>query len=80
MACLKQNEASLSADCKAAISEMRNTARGVAAACKADRQTLCQGVERGGGRIVRCLKDNAAKLSPGCSRAMAGLQGGPTSK
>lgn len=76
MACLKQNEASLSADCKAALAQVRSAARGVAAACKADRDTLCRGIERGGGRIARCLKDNADKLSPACSSAMASVRGG----
>lgn len=34
--------------------------------CKADRDTHCQGVEPGEGRIARCMKENEAKLSAEC--------------
>ena len=40
------------------------------AACRGDMATLCAGVERGGGRKIKCLKDNQAKLSPGCQSAI----------
>ena len=45
------------------------------AACKADRQTLCAGVQKGGGAIVKCLRDNKEKLSPACGEAMASAKG-----
>jgi len=48
--------------------------RGAMMACKADRETLCAGVERGGGRIMQCMKDNYAKLSPGCLDAMKAMR------
>lgn len=41
------------------------------AACQADLQTLCAGVQPGGGRIMQCLKQNRDKLSAGCKSAMA---------
>jgi hypothetical protein len=41
------------------------------AACKADAAALCSGVQRGGGRIAACLKQNEAKVSPACKDAMA---------
>ena len=34
--------------------------------CKEDRQTLCKDVKPGQGRIIKCLKENEAKLSPAC--------------
>lgn len=40
------------------------------AACRGDMQTLCGAVERGGGRKIACLKENQAKLSPGCQAAI----------
>jgi len=43
-------------------------------ACKADREALCAGVEHGGGRIMQCMKDNYAKLSPGCQDAMKSMR------
>ena len=43
------------------------------AACRGDLASLCANVEKGGGRKVQCLKDNQAKLSPGCQTAIQGV-------
>lgn len=40
-------------------------------ACKADYQRLCQGVQPGGGRIVKCLQDQGDKLTPACKTALS---------
>ncbi len=40
-------------------------------ACAADYKAFCSGVQPGGGRIVACLKQNAANLSSGCQKALA---------
>lgn len=40
-------------------------------ACLADVQKLCQGVQRGGGRILQCLKQHDDQLSPACKSALA---------
>ena len=69
--CLKQNEASLSPDCRSAVSQQVLQARELRTACKSDRATLCGGVERGGGRILQCLRANQAKLSPSCGAILA---------
>lgn len=42
-----------------------------AQACKADAEKLCQGVQAGGGRIVRCLMDHQKELSDGCYDTLA---------
>ena len=44
---------------------------GALAACRSALQTLCADVEKGGGRKVKCLKDNEAKLTPECKTALA---------
>ena len=41
-------------------------------ACGPDYRELCGGVPPGGGRVVACLRANAAALSPPCRRALAG--------
>ncbi|MDB5502932.1 MAG: hypothetical protein JWR89_2834 [Tardiphaga sp.] len=40
-------------------------------ACGGDIRTLCGGVPVGGGRIVRCLAEQAASLSPACQSVLA---------
>lgn len=39
-------------------------------ACKADVEKFCKGVEKGDGRILKCLKDHQAELSSGCQTKM----------
>jgi hypothetical protein len=39
-------------------------------ACAADLQQHCAGVERGGGRIIRCLAERSADLSSACRSFM----------
>lgn len=70
MRCLKQNEAKLSPDCKATIGEMGTRGQALRQACSADAQSLCASVSRGNGGIVKCLKDNLAKVSPTCGQAL----------
>lgn len=45
-------------------------AGGPMAACRQDVQTLCPGVQRGGGRIMECLKSHETEISAGCKAAM----------
>jgi hypothetical protein len=44
-------------------------------ACGADFRNYCRGLPLGGGRIIGCLRDNAASLSPRCQRALTALRG-----
>jgi len=48
--------------------------RQVAQACRADISSHCANVERGGGRIAACLRQNSDRLSSGCRQALSGLQ------
>jgi hypothetical protein len=48
---------------------------GPRAACKADVERLCAGVQRGGGRIAGCLKQNEPQVSSACKDAMAKARG-----
>jgi hypothetical protein len=40
-------------------------------ACGGDVRTLCAGVAPGGGRIMQCLANRAADLSPACRDVLA---------
>jgi hypothetical protein len=42
-------------------------------ACEADVKTYCAGVERGDGRIAKCLKDNQDKVSAECKTQMEAM-------
>lgn len=39
-------------------------------ACLFDMQKLCADVEPGAGRMLQCLKENSAKVSPGCKAVL----------
>ncbi|UFW49244.1 MULTISPECIES: hypothetical protein [Bradyrhizobium] len=43
----------------------------VRSACGADIRSLCAGVAPGGGRIIQCVSNNAASLSPACKDVLA---------
>jgi len=43
-------------------------------ACKSDIATYCSGVEKGEGRVMKCLKENREQLSEGCKTAMRSMQ------
>jgi hypothetical protein len=50
----------------AASSAYAQRASGMAS-CRTDLATFCQGVEAGGGKRIKCLSENQAKLSPDCA-------------
>ena len=68
--CLKQNESALSTECKDAMAKSmekaREKAKALAKVCKEDAEQYCKDVNPGRGRIVRCLQQNADKLSEAC--------------
>jgi Cysteine rich repeat len=43
--------------------------------CTEEIRTFCADVQPGGGRILQCLKNNEAKLSPACTARVNDLQG-----
>ena len=48
--------------------------RQAAQACMPDMRAYCSGVERGGGRIIACLRQNSERLSPNCRQALSSVQ------
>jgi hypothetical protein len=79
-ACLRKNEAALSAPCREQLAQMdaKRTHRHarmheVAEACKEDAQQHCAQTRPGGGRLARCLKHNEAKLTAPCREALQPL-------
>jgi hypothetical protein len=43
-------------------------------ACKADVEKLCKDVQPGEGKVLGCLKDHKADLSPGCTANLKQVQ------
>ncbi|MGO8973711.1 MAG: cysteine rich repeat-containing protein [Steroidobacteraceae bacterium] len=50
----------------------------VRAACAADVQKLCAGVQPGGGRIRACMRQHKEELSDGCKQAIAKARQNPS--
>jgi hypothetical protein len=71
--CLRENESKVSADCKSALAAHRAAREAVKTACKADRETLCKDAEGERGAGMKCLRENASKVSSDCSKALAAL-------
>ena len=50
------------------------------AVCRADIERFCPGVQPGGGRVAKCMKQHVQELSPECTEAVkarrAARQGG----
>jgi Cysteine rich repeat len=43
--------------------------------CKKDIETLCKGIEPGGGAIIKCLKENDSKISNECKAHQQQMKG-----
>lgn len=73
-ACLKKNEAQLSAACRSKIDLLVQEVKELALVCRFDVGRFCSDVSPGDGRLVSCLNDNAANLSPECKSVVASLK------
>lgn len=40
------------------------------AACQADFEKLCPGVQPGGGRVIKCLAEHLSELTPACQKVV----------
>ncbi|HLQ27371.1 MAG TPA: cysteine rich repeat-containing protein [Acidiferrobacterales bacterium] len=68
--CMKQHETELSQACKDQMQTMKAEMEKNQQACKGDAEKLCKGVEPGGGRIARCLKENEQQVSSECKKTI----------
>ncbi len=64
--CLKQHESQLSPACKQFRGAVKEKIETFAHACEGDIKTHCASVQPGGGRILNCLKQHEATLTPAC--------------
>ena len=68
MKCLKEHKDKLSSECKAHGEKMKEAMKDIKEACHADVEKFCSGVEKGKGRIMRCMKEHKEFLSDVCKK------------
>jgi len=72
MRCIASHRDQLQPACQEAADKVRalrqanRAGRNASGQCAQDIASFCAGVERGGGRIVRCLREHAGDLQPEC--------------
>jgi hypothetical protein len=64
--CMKAHENEVSQACKDAVAAEREKEKEFKNACNPDAAKFCNGVKRGHGRIVHCLKSHEAELAEPC--------------
>ena len=67
-ACLQDSFEKVSAECRADLQKTRDSF----AVCEKDIAKFCNPPKYGGGRMVKCLKEHAAKLSAACASRVGG--------
>lgn len=76
--CLDRNSVGVSAQCKAARTEVQvllatraEARRNIPRICDSDIRRLCSGVQPGDGNLMECFYKAKANVSPQCQRAVA---------
>ncbi len=71
MQCLLEKGKNISTKCQSSMDELSESSKEKSSqACKADMREHCTWIVPGGGRILKCLLKNEAKLSELCFAAM----------
>jgi Golgi apparatus protein 1 len=69
--CLSQHQSEISPGCRDRMAQGRRRAEEFAEACKADAAKVCNQVQPGGGRMLRCLAASKEQLSAPCREKIA---------
>ncbi len=73
--CMKEHEAELSPECKAAHQAARDAWKTVQTSCKADAGKFCADAEKGRGAVAKCLESHASELEQACADALKSRPG-----
>lgn len=72
--CMRDNKAKLSPECRAQLenarAEMKKHGGSAMKACRADAVKLCKDLRGDHARIMQCMEDHKAELSPKCRKAI----------
>jgi hypothetical protein len=77
IACIREHQSEASQDCQTALTQMPaggagggGKGGGLLQACAEDIKKDCQGIEKGQGRIIACIRSHVGTLSQTCQGAM----------
>jgi hypothetical protein len=70
LSCLARSWDQLSSTCQQAVATVAERVERFTAACSADAERLCGGVEPGGGRVFACLKAQERAVSSRCAATL----------
>lgn len=73
--CLKENEAKLSAECKAHQEKRKEQFKEAKEVCAEDMKKHCADVKPGGGARAKCMRENKDKFSQACQDSMKNMRG-----
>jgi|SRR5271166_3330511 len=73
--CMKDHEAELSDECKAARAEAQEARKNVRMNCKADIDKFCADAPKEHGGAIKCLQGHASELVQSCSDALQAMPG-----
>lgn len=65
--CLDEHRAQLSPTCASKLKQLEARRQAVRQLCAADAGKHCGHLQPGQGRVVRCLREHGAELSPACA-------------
>lgn len=65
--CLDEHRAELSSACASKLKQLEARRQAVRQLCAADAGKHCGHLQPGQGRVVRCLREHRAELSPACA-------------
>lgn len=68
--CLKEHETQLSIECQRYREDVQKALAVAVSGCQPDIKALCKGIAKGRRRMVQCLRENDAKLSPTCRKSL----------
>ncbi len=72
--CIKEHKNDLSPACREKFASVEKQLKEAQEACSSDIDKFCKDIQPGEGRIIRCLREHAQEISPGCSEKIEGAK------